>query len=491
MATVLLLVLTGALGWGIGQFGPKVALAIPALLLGLAVLWRPVLGLYLVAFTVPFEAVVLIPGGATITKAMAVLVVLAWAFRKLLRRESWQAVLRSPVFVAGVAFLGFALLSRLWGTYVQGVTVQLARLFMMFGLCVLVMDLVRTWEQAAWLARFLVLGGLVAAGLTLWQSYGVGMRRAGEAVGGGVNATALALVCILPFAFALLRSQAQGRWWRLIGLLYVPVAGLAVIVTFSRMSFLVGSLLLVVEYGITLRSGQGRVPLLVLTGIALVAFVVFVPAEKLQERASTIAPYIRATFEGGGAGAIANTSGRGYHLRLAMAIFRDHPILGAGYWNFGQYSLQYQFDVPGSSDLLQTPRSTHSSFFRILADLGLVGMALWLTLLGFTGRELWIAWRETRRRGGPAFALVRAVTFLFVLEQVYGFYAELQVEKILWMTLGLAVAFGALTQAGARAPLGSEMSVPEAAEEGEVEARAAHVGGGERDPLAGGVPAGS
>jgi O-antigen ligase len=408
---------------------------------------RPAVGLYAVVFTIPFEAVALIPGGSTISKALAALVVVAWVFRKLLRRESWRDVLHSPVFVASVAFIGFAILSRLWSTYTEGVNAQLARLILMFGLTLLVMDLVRTWNQAAWLVRLLVVGGFIASGLTLWQSYGLGARRAGEAVAGGVNSTALLLVCILPFAFALVRSPRETLAWKLLGLLYIPAAVLAVILTFSRMSLLMGGLVLIAEYVITLRSRRGRIPLLALTAVATVAFVSLVPTEKLQERAATIIPYVRATFEGGAAGSTTQISGRGFHLKMAYAVFKDHPILGGGYWNFGQYSLQYQFSVPGYSAILLSPRSTHSSFFRVLADLGLVGMALWLALLAATARELWRAWQVTSKNPrGQAHMFVRALTFTFLLEQAYGFYAEMQVEKIFWITLGLAVALHAVAE---------------------------------------------
>jgi hypothetical protein len=457
---VLLIVAAGAFGWGIGFAGPVVAAGVPALLLVLAVLARPSVGLYAVVFTLPFEAVLVIPGGSTITKALAVLVVVAWVFRKLLRRESWQKVIHSPVVMAAVAFIGFAFLSRLWSTYTFGVNSALARLVLMFGLTLLVLDLVRTWDQAFWLARFLVLGGLVAAGVTLWQGYATSVHRAGRDVAGGINATALLLVCIMPFAFALLRLPRERTLWRLVGLLYIPMGGLAVIQTYSRMSYLMGGAVLIAEYVITLRSRKGRMPLLALTGLAAVAFFSFVPMDKLQERTSTIVPYLRATLEGGGAGAAAQTSGRGFHLRMAFAVFEDHPFLGAGYWNFGLYSLQYQFNVPGYSYLLQTPRSTHSSFFRVLADLGLVGMALWLTLLGFTARELWRAWKWTSKDPDRRpFMLVRAAAFAFLLQQAYGLYAEMQVVKIFWVTLGMAVALRAIAESSRARVQGSNAAV--------------------------------
>jgi O-antigen ligase len=442
-----MLLVAAGFGVGIGYGGLKVALGLPAFLMALAVFARPAVGLYAVVFTVPFEAAVMIPGGATLSKALAALVVVAWVFRKLLRRESWRDVLHSPVFVASVAFIAFAMLSRLWSTYTVGVNAQLARLILMFGLTLLVMDLVRTWNQAIWLVRLLVLGGQIAVAFTLWQSYGLGVRRAGEAVSGGVNSTALLLICVLPFAFALVRSPRERLVWRALGLFYIPTAALAVIQTFSRMSLLMGGLLLIAEYIITLRSRRGRIPLLVLTGVAALVFVSLVPTEKLQERAATIVPYIRATFEGGGAGSTTQISGRGFHLKMAYAVFKDHPILGDGYWNFGQYSLQYQFSVPGYSDILMTPRSTHSSFFRVLADLGLVGMALWLAILGVTARELWRAWRATADdQIGQPHMLIRALTFTFLLQQAYGLYAEMQVQKIFWITLGLAVALRALAE---------------------------------------------
>ena len=70
-----------------------------------------------------------------------------------------------------------------------------------------------------------------------------------------------------------------------------------------------------------------------------------------------------------------------HHWLGAIEIFNDHPVLGVGYENYGQAFLTtYQFEVPQKwvQRVYTTLRSPHSSILGLLAELGLIGTAVWV-----------------------------------------------------------------------------------------------------------------
>lgn len=439
LAALVLLAAVGV-GYGVGALGVEVAVLLPVVLGGLAILYRPGLGLLLVVFLIPFENMLLFAGANTATKMLSVVVAGAWFLAKLIERESWERVLGSRVVWAAAVFLAYSSASVLWAELAQpGLPTKLFRMVMLLGLGLLTLDLVRTWDEARWLTRLLVLGGTIGAGLTLFQFAAGGVRRAGGGISGGINATALVLLTIVPFAFALIRGETLRRW-RLLGVLYVGLGVTAVALTFSRMSFLVLPVVLAVELWETVRTRRGRTEVLALFAVGAVTFFSLVPIQTIQERIATIGPYIENTLSPSDE-ALVDRSGRGYHIAVALAIFSENPILGAGFGNYGELFLQYQHQVPGAGQLYESARSPHGNYWGFLADLGVVGILLWLALLLFMFLNLRAAWSElSDDRSSFGFVFIRAVTLVFLIQCVYGAYAEMHVEKFFWIVLGLSVA---------------------------------------------------
>ena len=98
--------------------------------------------------------------------------------------------------------------------------------------------------------------------------------------------------------------------------------------------------------------------------IVSIAVFRFVPVEKMIERAESIAPYVQQTLDGGRS-QTSTVSERGYHIRVALAIFADHPIIGAGYGGYGPLFLRYQRDVPGSPLIYKSARSAHGTVWSV------------------------------------------------------------------------------------------------------------------------------
>jgi O-antigen ligase len=424
------------------------AIAAPVLLAGgVLLLLYPILGMLMMAGTIPLEAA-LMAGGRSLTALIAMGVVATWGAQKLLRRESLVPLL-SPALVS-VALLLFAVacLSMIWADYPGRMQRQLVLFFQLMLLCVLVFDLASTWHRIAWVAKLLVLAGMVAALLTLEQYFVGGARRAGEGVVGGLNRTASTLVTIVPLAFYLLRSN-ESLPWRALGLGYIGVAAGAVAVTLSRMSFLIFPLVVGVHMVLMARDRGGRARLLLLGGAAAVALML-VPADMVRERAATILPYLSQSVNP--QAEAASYTARGYRMRVGLEIFKDHPLLGVGYDNYREQYLNYQWTVPGYADpsgVQLSPTSPHSSHVAFLANLGMVGFTLWLALFAVMFIYLMRAWRATSK--GPQTAgtfLVQAVAIAAGLQFIYGFYGDVHQDKIFWMLLGLTVAAQRLSKGG-------------------------------------------
>lgn len=439
--------LAAVAGVALGGFGLLMGVVVPAVTILLAMAVSPVVGVVAMAALVPIERLVFLEGVGTAVKLLAALVAVMWLFLKLRRGESLGALLRDPVLVAAMIFITYTFLSVLWSVVpVNGGIGQFARPLMMLGLFVLVMDLVRSWREAEWVIRAAVLGSTAAAAITLHQFLSGGVRRAGEAATGGINSTAVVLVMALPLAFFLLRSR-QPVFWRIVGLASVGLSILGIAVTFSRMSFLLIPMIIAAECWDAVRSRRGRGALIALGVVGVILVVRFVPIDKVVERIDSIGPYVEATL-GGHSSTDATTSGRGFHIRVALAIFRDNPVFGAGLGAYGPLFLRYQRTVPGLEFYYQSERSAHGTIWDALANYGVVGIVLLGIFFWNIARSAWRAGRNARTFGlGSNRALmVRATSIALLTALAYSFYDDMHIAKLPWMLAGLSVALLSLTR---------------------------------------------
>ena len=77
--------------------------------------------------------------------------------------------------------------------------------------------------------------------------------------------------------------------------------------------------------------------------------------------------------------------------QTAVLIFRDHPLLGTGFYTFGTVKSAY-----GSNAVVFAPyANAHSNFFELLADVGILGPILFLLVLVWAAIPVaMICWRR-------------------------------------------------------------------------------------------------
>jgi O-antigen ligase len=436
------LIIAGALALagltGIWAFDSGVvALAIPVATLGGVVLFaRPSVGLFLFAAMIPVESALMI-GGRSVAALVGMAVFGVWASRKLLRREPLLLILSSRLTQLSFFLFAYACLSLLWAYDTTGVQRQLVLLLQLILLSALVLDLASSWERVAWVARFLVLAGTVAALMTAEQYFFGDARRAGEGVTGGINRTAVTLVTILPFAFYLWRS-AQVMAWRLLGLTYIGLSAVAVMATFSRMNYLLLPIVVFANLVLMARVARERVQVLALAAVGVLALS-WIPMDALQSRVETIVPYVSQTVASDDS--FETYSARGYLMRIGLEMFKDRPLLGSGYDNYRAQTDIYQWRVSGSPyEYLPEGRSPHSSHMAMLVGLGVVGFLIWMSLFVLAGLWIWNAWRDERDPASDRSLLLQALGIAVGLQIIYGFYGLTHTDKLVWLVLGLAAA---------------------------------------------------
>jgi hypothetical protein len=430
--------------------------AVLGLVFGIVVLRWPFVGLIVLAGSLAVENLLIFEGAGGVARGsrlLGLMVFGAWVVGKLLRRESVAHLLTSVLPVTAGLLFAFALASTLWARVPPASFSGAIRLTQFIALALLTFDLVHSWKRVDLVVKALVVGATAAAILTIEEAVVGGARRAGGDIAGGVNRTAAVLVTVLPFAFYLLRSQSRAGW-RYLGITYIAVGVTATILTYSRMNLLVLPILLAILTFHTFRGRHGRGPVMVAAVVAMGLALYAIPNERVQERVTSIAPYLQGTVGTAETGII-EPSSRGYHLRLGLAIARDEPVIGAGYRNYGHlFRDEYQFVVSGAGRVYMSRRSPHSAHIGMLADLGGIGFSLWMALLLGAGMIPAIrAWRRmASQRNAAPYLASQAITYAMGLQVfVYGWYADIDTGKVLWILLGLAAAAWVLAHAEARA----------------------------------------
>jgi O-antigen ligase/Tfp pilus assembly protein PilF len=274
--------------------------------------------------------------------------------------------------------------------------------------------------------------------LTMWMMYGgifivVASTLTFGAHAGRVIDGALAIgawICLLALSWRGHATLLGGRWYgsfywpnpfAAFLLLLIPVTLMRLIYGRSRRETLalgVITMVLLVAFILTYSRGAW----VVLAGVTLLTLIVMRPPSKgiaLQRTTAVIVMAVlvsvvlasrvdHSSEEGLFARAASITNignesvqGRLSFWRSAIAIFRDHPLVGTGPWTYGIAHTRYQDDVRFYAS------DAHNLYLQTAAEMGLVGLAVLVTLL-IAIVALWI--RTLRiAHGLPEYPLVAGV----------------------------------------------------------------------------------
>jgi O-antigen ligase len=137
-----------------------------------------------------------------------------------------------------------------------------------------------------------------------------------------------------------------------------------------------------------------------------------------------------------------------------------HPVRGVGAGNFRDVSGQYLLTEPGaitaSDQIIDEPHFAHNVYLEVLAELGIVGLALFGALVAAAIGTGVRAARRFGRAGDASMELLSsAVVVALVSLLAMDFFLSDQFSKQLWLLLALCPALLAIA-AGRPVPAASE-----------------------------------
>ena len=448
--------IVGALGCfgGVG-FGVLTALssvpigigAVVAVAFATLVLLNLEVSLVVWTFASLFEAT---PALELAVKGATVLVFLAWLAAFAYRPGVLGDLLRrhGPL-VAGVAGLVLWLTVSVAWSERPDVGLTLVSWYLAGVVFLMTSTLVADERHVRWVLAALVAGTAITALAGLGGTpFGAGLPFVDSAVledrlQGGLadpNFFASVLVAAIALSGGLL-AGARGLLARAGLLALIGLFTLSVAATQSRGGLL--AFLAAAVAAVLVLRGR-RLVLLGLVGFLLaVSAVAFSASPDALERVTT--------FEEGG-------TGRTDIWKVSLAIARDHPVMGVGIGNFAVHSPRYVDQVGPlervdliAEDLLVA----HSFYLELLTETGVIGLGLFLLVVGGGLAACWRAARRLDQLGERSLAALALSIFVAIVGVLAGgvFVSGGQDER-LWVLLGLGPAMLAVAsrRAASRTP---------------------------------------
>ncbi len=284
---------------------------------------------------------------------------------------------------------------------------------------------VRTREQLVWVLASFVLGALMSAAYGMVSPAPEGDIGRLSGAGGDANETAAAFVAGGILAAALFAAMKGRPIMRVGAALAVPFCGLAVFLTLSRGGLIAlgASLIAAVFMG---GKHRGAVLAAALTAAAItVAYFAFLaPAAAVE----------RVTGLGGG-------TGRVDIWKVGWRMVEDEPIRGIGAGNFPISSIHYLLE-PGAlvrdDFIVDEPKVAHNTYLGVLAELGIIGLLLFLGVVVFSlGCTVLAAKRAERSGDRQIEVLARALFVALVGLLAADFFVSREYSKQLWLLMAL------------------------------------------------------
>lgn len=373
----------------------------------------------------------------SLTKAAGALLAVVWLATMATRSHSRRGFVSAQPWLAAalVGFLAWSCLSAVWAEDPGAAFRSTGRFALDAMLIPIVFWAVRDRRHAIWVFAVFIIGAQLSVlwGITHHQVTPSGLPgQVGRLSGATVEANVLATLLIVSTVFAgalalVLRRAPLGR---LLALTAAIVAIVAFLATFSRGGLV--ALAVVIVAGIV-YGGRWRPALLVLAlAVGLIGSVYFrdTPSRAVSRLTS------------------ASSTGRTDIWKVGMRMVKANPIAGVGSGNFTIAEPHYLL-APGSIGrpefIIDTPLVAHNAYLHVLAEMGLVGLSLFLAVLALSiGSSLRAVSIFRRRNERTLEALARALIVALAGILAADFFLSEQYNKQLWLLLAMGPALLAM-----------------------------------------------
>jgi O-antigen ligase len=405
-------------------YNPKYALfGVIALMLVAITMANLTYGVAVLSVLVFFDSVPGL-GGGSLSKPFGLVIVVSWLAAIAGGGSKVRLLTRDRPILAYLltAFVLWSAASAAWAADPSVTTSNAFRLALDVVLCFVMYSAVKDRQDLL----VLVWAFLVGSFLISIVAIGSARSQGGRLTGGTLdpNYLAAALACSIVLGAFLLPSTSG--WSRALLFFFIGTDLVALFLTQSRGGLIALGVAMIVS---CIVAGPFR-PLaislfVVIASIGLAYFAVLAPA-LVRARITNISAQ--------------GSAGRSDTWQIAYRVARHHPFGGVGLANFPIVEPRYiaaNINILKAQEVLGTRLVVHNTYLELFAELGLVGLLLFLGILVAT---MAAAWRGVRLMGGTSVntgligrGLVAGMVGLLV---AYIFLSG-EYQKQLWLLLGL------------------------------------------------------
>lgn len=381
----------------------------------------------------------LLPGEAT--KAAALMLVLSWLAIVATSHEGHRRLFSHPnAIYLLVVFVGWAAASSAWAEQPLAAAGSAFRYAAVGSLFLIAYAAVRKRADLLW-----VLGGFVAGAL-LSAAYGIFGPSVPDAAGrlsgavGGANETAAVLVAGITLATALTAVLKGQPWLRVAAAASAVLCSYGVLLTVSRGALVALGVMLLVAVAV---AGRWR------TTVAVLALVL--AAGVVTYFAVLAPPQARDRFE-----EVQGGTGRTDIWSVGWRMVEAHPIRGVGAGNYEDSAVRYLLRpgaIEHSEFIVDDPKVAHNIYLHVLAELGIVGVLVFLAIIAFALTCMLKAARAFAWLGDVRMEILARAVFVAVAGILAAdLFASEQYSKQLWLLLSLGPPLLAIARNAAASP---------------------------------------
>jgi O-antigen ligase len=438
---------TAALIGVLAGYDPKIAIGAA---LGIAFLLLATVDLAsgLVAFTL-ITFLDLAPGlgaGVSITKFAGLALAISWLARIATRERSEDMFWAAHPWMTWVIalFLLWVTLSAIWAEQPGSSFLAVQRFVLNAALFLVVFTAIQSRKHVRALVGALIIGAVIAGFYGIAVQPSAASYAAGPTSASGLNRLAgtigdpnqLASVLVVGFTLSI-AFAAGSRRSSAIRLACAAGATIALVGIFFTVSrgglFALGAAMVATVLVARGRRLEATMLALLVAVTAIGYFSVLVPAAG-----------DRILNADGG-------SGRTDIWKVGWRMVESQPVTGVGAGNFPNASIHYLLVEPGAIQrdeyVVDQPHVAHNIYLGFLAELGIVGLCLFLAIAGGSLQTAALAARNFARSGDRELELVaRGVIVAILALLAADFFLSDQYSKLLWLLLALGPALLAVSR---------------------------------------------
>jgi O-antigen ligase len=365
--------------------------------------------------------------GATLAKPVGLAIVVSWVFGLVATRGRGRlrSLLSDEPLVAhaAIAFGVWTFVSMVWAYDSHVARNEASRMLQVILLLFIVFTAVRTERDL----RLVAWSFVTASGATAAYALASGATAAGRLTGGIGNANMVAAEFVAAIALAVFMLALPLTRLKRLALVAILILDA---VAFVRTGSRGGIVALGCAFLVAMVVGGSLRPRIISGGLVLGAaifayYTAFAPAQ-LRDHVTSASPQASAS--------------RTDLWKIAFRMTHDHPLFGVGIGNFRLLEFRYLSETINLLNVQEELRYglvAHNSYFEILAELGVVGLALFL-LLCFAIGGVGVA--SLRATPEPLVFLTRGLVAATAGLLVAYFFDSGEYEKQLWILFAMVAA---------------------------------------------------